>query len=270
MAHDARKVLRHTFDEDAELYDRARPGYPEPLFDDVGALAGLGPDSTVLEIGCGPGKATLPLARRGYSVLCIELGHRLAAVARRNLAAFPRVEVVTAAFETWEPRRAPFDVVFAASSWHWIDPDIRYAKAAALLKPGGALAIVGSGRADGEQSDPFFQQIRECYRTMRAAAEAGSPSHSRPASDPPAEIEQSGLFAQLHVRRYSWATEYTADEYVDFLNTHSGYRAMDPATRAAFYAEVRRLIDTRPGRRVRRPHARTLYLALTPAQHGAA
>jgi len=54
--------LKATFDEDAELYDRVRPGYPEQLFNDLFALGRLGPDSAVAEIGCGTGQPTLPLA----------------------------------------------------------------------------------------------------------------------------------------------------------------------------------------------------------------
>ena len=35
-----REELRQTFEQAAERYDRARPGYPETLFDDLVALAG--------------------------------------------------------------------------------------------------------------------------------------------------------------------------------------------------------------------------------------
>lgn len=56
--------LREIFNEAAELYDRVRPGYPPRLFDDLAELAGLGSGSRVLEIGCGTGQATVPLAER--------------------------------------------------------------------------------------------------------------------------------------------------------------------------------------------------------------
>src|SRR3954471_21940981 len=50
-----RTRLRATFDEVAELYDRARPGYPRALLDDLVALARLTPGSRVVEIGHRPG-----------------------------------------------------------------------------------------------------------------------------------------------------------------------------------------------------------------------
>ncbi|MBM7488941.1 tRNA G46 methylase TrmB [Micromonospora luteifusca] len=59
-----REVLRTTFGQDAELYDQCRPTYPPQLFTDLATLAGLGRHARVLEIGCGTGQATLPLAGR--------------------------------------------------------------------------------------------------------------------------------------------------------------------------------------------------------------
>src|SRR5919197_1861623 len=97
-----RRRLRATFEEVPELYDRARPLYPPALFDGLVAYAGLAAGARVLEIGCGTGQATLPLAERGLEVVCVELGAGLAGVARRKLAGFPRVEVVHAVFEDWQ------------------------------------------------------------------------------------------------------------------------------------------------------------------------
>lgn len=66
--------------------------------------------------GCGTGQATAPLAQRGGRVVAVELGPETAAVARRNLAAFPTVQVLTSAFEDWPLPIEPFDLVFAGVS----------------------------------------------------------------------------------------------------------------------------------------------------------
>jgi 2-polyprenyl-3-methyl-5-hydroxy-6-metoxy-1,4-benzoquinol methylase len=87
---DEQNRLRATIDEVALLYDAVRPGYPEALFDDVVALSGIPPGGRILEVGCGTGQATVPFARRGYRILCVELGENLAAVARHNLHASGR------------------------------------------------------------------------------------------------------------------------------------------------------------------------------------
>ncbi|MEH1820527.1 MAG: methyltransferase domain-containing protein [Nostoc sp.] len=96
---DERSQLRTTFNQVALLYDRVRPGYPKALFDDVVSLSGITPQGRILEIGCGTGQATITFARRGYRMLCIELGENLGLVAQQKLATYPQVEVRIGAFE---------------------------------------------------------------------------------------------------------------------------------------------------------------------------
>src|SRR5437868_3015668 len=93
-----REQLRQTFNQAADLYQRARPEYPDELFGDLVIAAGLAPGDRLLEVGCATGKATVPLARRGFRITCVELGPELAAAARRNLDGLG-AEVIEASFE---------------------------------------------------------------------------------------------------------------------------------------------------------------------------
>ena len=111
------KPLRGTFDSAADLYEAARPSYPGELIEDLVRVSDLQPGDRLLEIGCGSGKATRPLLERGYSIVCVEIGPKLAEQARRNLAGFP-VEIQVAPFETWEGEPESFDLVYAATAWH--------------------------------------------------------------------------------------------------------------------------------------------------------
>jgi Methyltransferase domain len=45
-----------------------------------------GPGARVVEIGCGTGQTIVPPAERGYRITRVELGERLAAMAREKLA----------------------------------------------------------------------------------------------------------------------------------------------------------------------------------------
>lgn len=120
-----RTTLAGTFDSAAEVYQEARPQYPERLFDRLVSITSLQPGDRVLEVGAGPGKATLPLARRGLRITALEPGPALAARARRDLAGYP-VEVVEARFEDWDGEPSAYAAVIAATSWHWVDPEVRY------------------------------------------------------------------------------------------------------------------------------------------------
>src|SRR5258708_341731 len=172
MTSPNRERLRETFDDAAELYDRVRPGYPAALFADLADLAGLEPGSRVLEIGCGTGQATVPLAERGYAIVAVELGVGLAAVAWRKLAAYPSVTVVVSAFEDWPLPAQRFDAVVSATAFHWLDPAIRVSKSADALRAGGTLATVSTHHIAGGDT-AFFAEAQKCYERWDPATPPG-------------------------------------------------------------------------------------------------
>ena len=261
MAGTDRRRLRATFDQAAELYDRVRPGYPPALFDDLAELACVGPGCRLLEIGPGTGQATVPLAERGCRIVAVELGAELAAVARRNLARFPQVQVVTAAFEDWPLPAEPFDVVLAATAFHWIDPNVRVAKAAGALRPGGVLATIATHHVAGG-TEAFFVGVQACYERwdpdtppglrLPAAAEV-------PAVDD--ELDRSGRFGSVEFRRYEWERSYSTAGYLEVLCTYSGHRALKPAARARLLGCIAELIDARFGGRISKRYLTELRVA---------
>ncbi|MFC5185447.1 class I SAM-dependent methyltransferase [Actinomadura harenae] len=252
-----RERLRATFTEDAELYDKARPTYPDALVD---ALP-LRPGCRVLEIGCGTGQATRALAERGCSVTAVELGANLAAVTRRNLSAFPQVEVVNTTFEDWTLPAAPFDLVVAASSFHWLDPAVRARKAAeALRHDGGSLAIITTHHVEGGTS-PFFAEVQECYERFDPATRPGL--RLTAASDVPStDYNLDTHFERLSIRRVTRDIAYTTSEYLDVLLTYSGHRALPPSARRGLLTCIERLIEDRHSGRVTKRYLFELQMAV--------
>jgi SAM-dependent methyltransferase len=241
--------LRKTFNEDAERYDRARPRYPVQMFDDLAAAA-VPAEARVLEIGCGTGQATVALAERGYRIVAVELGPEMATVARRNLARFDSVEVVTAAFEDWPLPDQPFDVVFSATAFHWVDPAVRVSKSADALRTGGLLATVRTEHIAGG-SEPFFIAVQDCYERFDPATPPGLRQQS--ASDIPQddrELASSGRFGPASFHRYEWELSYSTAEYLDLLLTYSGHRVLPPAQRSGLLNCIAGLIDGNHGGRV--------------------
>jgi protein-L-isoaspartate O-methyltransferase len=135
-------------------YDRARPGYPPSLVDELTWRAQLDTNSRVLEVGPGTGQLTVRPARIGCPITAVELGSTLAAVARRNLMPFPYARVEVSAFERWQLPQEPFDLVVSATAFHWIDPAVRVIKAADALKPRGMLARPGGPSRSGGRTNP--------------------------------------------------------------------------------------------------------------------
>jgi SAM-dependent methyltransferase len=257
-----RTLLRGTFDAVADEYDRVRPRYPEAVFDDLVDMAGLRRGARVIEIGPGTGQATVALARRGLAVVAVEMGAELAAVTRRHAAAFSGVEVVNARFEDWEPEVGGFDAVTSFAALHWIDPAVRYAKSARLLRPGGAIAVFDWQDTLSDDGDDFFHAVLDDYETV-------VPEWERTPPVPPAlvldrvsaELAASGVFAPAASRRYHWSVTYGADGYVAFMNTRSSHRLLPEDRREALFARIRARIGARDPARVRQELLGTLAVA---------
>lgn len=262
-----REHLRLTFDMAADRYHRARPDYPERLFDELVQLTGLQPGARVLEIGCGTGKATVPMARRGFEILCVEAGSRLAERATRNLSGFPNVMVVTGSFDDWEPQReSSFDLVFAATAWHWLNPDTKYRRAWTALRPGGHLAFWAAAHVFPEQGDPFFHDIQAVYEEIGEGLPANA-TWPRPGNlpDQRLEIQASGLFQVVQIRQYDWEVRYDTKSYIDLLRTFSGHLSMAEWKQQRLFEAIRAQLAARPDQLVRRHWGAALHIAQATA-----
>jgi SAM-dependent methyltransferase len=258
-----RDRLKATFDTVADRYDDARPDYPDALFDELISAAGLADGARLLEVGTGTGKATRPLAERGFAITCLEPGPHLAAVARRRLADCPRVRVVETAFEDWKPGPADrFDLVFAATAWHWIDPAVGYRLAWQALQPDGHLAIWSAQHVLPADGDQFFSEIQDVYDDIGEGLPPGT-GFPMPGKLPTIRdsIDASGLFTVCATAEFIWDREYTAEEYIALLETFSGHIDMAQWKRDRLYAEMRLRLAARSDGRLQRHWGAVLHVA---------
>jgi SAM-dependent methyltransferase len=235
---------RESFDTVAEDYDLYRPPYPPEVVNALVALSQLHDGSSVLEIGCGTGQLSVPLARLGVNLVAVELGHHLAALARRNLKQSPNAHVEVRSFEQWPLPRQQFDAVLSASAFHWLDPAIRFAKVAEALRPEGYLTIlhvhhVRGGTpgfiADtqpfyvkwGLSDDPFFQPT--------------TPENA-PIMYP--ELDQLPEFRAVERHRYEIPRSYSTAAYIGMLRTDSLINSLSDESRRGFLEDIERLIES--------------------------
>jgi SAM-dependent methyltransferase len=258
-----KRGLGSTFDTVAERYDRFRPGYPEKLVDGIIKLSRIPRHGSILEIGCGTGKATVPFARRGYRILAIDPGRRLVAVAKRRTARFPGVRFVVTTFEKWKPGRERYDLVIAASSYHWLDPRIANRMIASVLKPGGWFASFGNchhapSRGFHHDSQRFYREHAGTaskpgeYSLARLRARAGAIKRG---------MRRGGFFHRVVERLYPWTARYSVGRYLGLLGTFSEHIRMRAARRQALFRDLKRLADTRYGGKVTRENITTLWMA---------
>ncbi len=285
---DPRQEARTVFDTLAGLYDQARPGYPPDAITDLTARCHLGPTSSVLEVGCGTGQATADLARSGASIHCLEPGAALARIARRNLSAAPNVRITTTTLEDAADEPGAYDAIVSATAFHWIDPNVSFAKASGLLRPGGWLALMTNAHAVGgtHAHEPIGGAIRDLHRQLapeigswtfpsladlRRRAEAGGDIAAvwsrieRKLAEPP---PVSQLFDPPEVSTYPWLATYDRQSYLSMLASQSSYALMEPGRREVLLRGIGALVDEHLGGTITKQYVTITALAQRRARSG--
>ena len=226
----------------AEAYERFRPGYPAELFDKVMTYAGH-PVRTALEIGAGTGKATRLFARGGVTVTATDPDGAMLAELRKHVPA--NVKTVQAAFEDLRPGGS-YGLVYAAAALHWTNPEGRWSRMAALLRPGGVFASFGG---PAQLADP---DVAEAVRAARApfldSDEIPSPDGTPAGHDmqwPGTELQRSEWFADVQQSVIERRLAMSAREYIGLLSTVSAYLELPASERELVYSRIRQVLPER-------------------------
>jgi SAM-dependent methyltransferase len=250
---------RRSFDQMADLYARARGAPPSELFDALAIYVPAPADA--LEIGCGPGNASLPLLERGFRIHAIELGENLAAFARERLTAFP-FTVQVGKFEDAALQPASVDLVVCSSAFHWLDRERALRQVVKVLRPGGSLALIWGSPRRTTEDERVDVAIQAAYR-------AHAPELSRETADrmvgkvdeigqavrdtPELRDFEERLFPQVH--------HFDRQRYVDILATFSDHATLPAERRARLFEAIGEIIDRQFGGRVERHSMARMQLA---------
>jgi len=138
-------------------------------------------------------------------------------VASRKFQGYDNVTVIAESFESWNPKTTKYPLAIAATSFHWLDPAIRYTKVSQILQRGGSLAVFSNVHI--QRDEGFFAEVQNIYRKTaptlcRAKSKVPEPLGTGPGLD---------LFEKPITKRYPWDEQYTAEEYIALLGTYSDH-----------------------------------------------
>jgi ubiquinone/menaquinone biosynthesis C-methylase UbiE len=226
------------YDSVASAYDRTRPRYPGKIWARMQETANL-QGKSVLEIGAGVGIATVELAQLGAKIVCLEPSKSACAITRDKCAAYGNVEVINTTFEEWELGKQKFDVVVAATSFHWVTPAVRYAKTAAALGDRGLLILLWN--TPPQPSYEIYQSCQSIYQTY--APELSKYESHQDYQHNIGKIAQEaialGYFQDLITHQAIISVNYTVDDYLTLLSTLSPYIRLASEQRNALFVELK-------------------------------
>lgn len=225
-----------SFGDLAVRYDEARPSYPHELIE----WLTIGAPGTAIDVGCGTGRVARLLMSAGWTVLGVEVDERMAAVARAH-----GVDVLVSRFEGWTQERNDVDLVCSGQAWHWVDPDVGYARAAALLRPGGRLAVFwNSYHYDAPVMEVFTRVFgRHAPELLTDSVPLGTadPGHAR--LDAEAIRRLRGSFDDPEFRVFVHDRVQTVEHWLAEATTHSPIAMLPHDVKQRLFTELADALD---------------------------
>jgi len=230
------------FDESVILYDRFRPTYVKELFEDIISYSQITKSSKILEIGCGTGNATLPMIETGAEVTAVEIGKNLSQYTAQKFFEYKNFQVINTSFEDFQ---APikYDLIFAATAFHWIKPENSYSKCKELLKQNGVLAVFWNTPRISRKDPSLYKEIQSLYQQyMPHRMEENEEllksqwylKRCKDLDDFLIEYKYSDCMFKI----YQDVRSFSADEYIGLLQTYSDHMALPPTIRASFFEKI--------------------------------
>jgi len=253
---------KEVFQTIIEDYAAARPGYPDALFRDISSFANLPKHARVLEIGAGPGQATGYFVRQGFDVTALEISGAQVTYLEQRFSTSLNLHCACSAFEDFDAEDESFDLVFSATAFHWIDPQIGYPKAYRLLKANGILALFW-------HMSSLIEPTTEQERDVREIARKHAPELDDYCSAQEAEAihqkrlqltQTQNLFDEPVSKEYRWVDSYSTERYCKLLNSYSDFHSIRPEQQAAILQETAAYLDSCGGT-IRVPQWVLLYLS---------
>ncbi len=239
------KVFEKTFDEAAEVYDRIRPDYPPEIFDAILSYQSLNSGSMVLEIGLGTGLATKPFLQTGCRLIGVEPGENLTQIALRKFQSYSNFSVCTQRLQEYGCPDESFDLIYAATSFHWLPEEYGYKRVFSLLKKGGAFARFRYHALYDKSRPELTDEIQACYKECM--------QRERPAEfgeDDAKAISELALkygFTETEYRLFHTVKDFTADEYMALLKTYPDHMKLTEPFRSRLFDGIRNAIERKGG-----------------------
>lgn len=237
------KQFESSFNKVAQIYDDARPAYPTQLFEDIKMVCQPQKLSDILEIGTGTGLATRQLLNFNLPITTIEPGENLLNIAKRNLSNAPDITYIPSTFEEFEATNK-YDMLFSATTFHWLDRETKYQKANDLLRDNGFLILVWNTFL--RDDSPVYHEIDSVYSKYLNMVDSNTDVNIKSLDTVlkrEVEITESGLFYIWFSRRYITNYVYTAEKYAGLLNTFPEIIGLEEGKRNLFLNEIKEIID---------------------------
>jgi SAM-dependent methyltransferase len=233
-----------TFDAAAD-YEKIRPAYLPEIFDDILRYKPIVTSSSVLEIGMGTGVATKPFLDTGCRFTGVEPGVNLARIASDKYRGCENFSICAQSFQDFDCPDASFDLIYAATAFHWIPEEYGYRRVYALLKDGGAFARFRYHAGTDKGREALTEEMQALYRKYM---QRGRPAEfTESDAKAIADTAVSYGFIDTQYKLYRATKDFTADEYIMLLKTYPDHMKLAEPDRTKLFEGIHRAIIAHGG-----------------------
>ena len=235
--------------EVAGFYHQYRRGYPPEVIDTLTGAFGLSTDDVVIDLGCGTGQLTLPIARWVRAVAGMDPEPDMLARARqaaaqqgiRNASWLLGADTdILALAALLGDRRA--GAVTIAQALHWMGYRELIPRLVPLLRQGGGIAVITNGTPMWLQDSPWSQALRIFLEQWLGASPTGTCGTDDASQQSYRDtMAQAGL--DVTEARYDYTGELDLDHLVGGIySALPAQRLPPPDQRTAFADQIRRAV----------------------------
>lgn len=155
------------FDGRAENYLAARPAYSDELIEWLYTEMGLSSNSVIADIGCGTGKFSAQLLKRGSTVYGVEPNEGMRKKAAAAMQGYSRFRLFSGNDAHTGLQDTSVDAVTAAQAFHWFDSGIFREECNRIVRPGGRIFLIWNLRDlrydVNQQWEAVFREFAENF-----------------------------------------------------------------------------------------------------------
>lgn len=238
--------MKRDFGGDAAgYYRRYRHGYPSAAIDALAGAFKLTSQEVMVDLGCGTGQLTVPMARRVRAVIGMDVEPDMLEPARQ---AARDADVSNVTWMLGADSDIPVlsrllgdksvGAVTIAQALHWMNHQDLFKAVVPLLRPGGGVAVVTNGTPLWQQENDWSQALRDFLEhwlgtTLSYACGTDEQSQRRYSDD----LAAAGF--QVSTTAFDYVASLDMDQLVGSVYSAMGTRIPSAGQRPAFAEHVR-------------------------------